>query len=171
MDDPAQFRGGIFFSSHVTVQRLDPQTLAYALVDSPIGMAAWLWERRRAWSDCGGDLLSIHDRDDLCTLASIYWLPPAIGSSFRLYRVQFRNGVAVAPVHDRMPAIAAPTAFAVFPKDLVFIPRALAASATNLQQWTVMPKGGHFGPAEQPGLVIPDLRGVFSLAACQERLR
>jgi pimeloyl-ACP methyl ester carboxylesterase len=156
--------------SHVTVHRLDPQTLAYALVDSPVGTAAWLWERRRAWSDCDGDLLSIHDRDDLCTLASMYWLPPAIGSSMRLYAAQFRHQVSVPKVHDRNPVIAAPTAYAVFPKDLSFMPRAMAASATNLQQWTVMPKGGHFGPAEQPQRVVADLRRFFSLPACRARV-
>lgn len=155
--------------SHFTVQRLDPQTLAYALEDSPVGAAAWLWERRRSWSDPNGDRLL--DRDDLCTLASIYWLPPAIASSFRLYGEQWRNSISLGPVHDRTPVIAAPTAFAVFPKDITFVPLKMAAEATNLQQWTVMPKGGHFGPAEQPDLVIPDLRRFFSLPACQERRR
>jgi len=74
--------------SHITVQKRDPQTLAYAMADSPVGTAAWLWERRRAWSDCGGDVLSVFDRDALCTLASVYWLTGTIGTSFRIYAEQ-----------------------------------------------------------------------------------
>jgi pimeloyl-ACP methyl ester carboxylesterase len=155
--------------SHLTTQRLDPQTLAYALVDSPVGTAAWIWERRRAWSDCGGDLLSIHDRDELCTLASIYWLTGAIGSSLRLYYEQFHDGIQMRTVHDRRPAIAVPTAYAVFPKDMALIPRAVAARNTDLRQWTVMPKGGHFGAAEQPALVVEDLRRFFHRPECIER--
>ena len=147
--------------SHVVVQSNDPQTLAYALVDSPVGTAAWLWERRRAWSDCGGDLLSVHDRDFLCTLASIYWLTRTIGTSLRSYWEHFNSGMPIKPLHDRKPVIEVPTAFAVHPKDVMLVPRSVAAAHTNLQRWTVMPKGGHFGFAEQPVALINELRCFF----------
>jgi pimeloyl-ACP methyl ester carboxylesterase len=146
-------------SSHIAVQTKDPQTLAYALGDSPVGTAAWLWERRRAWSDCDGDVLSVFDRDFLCTTAAIYWLTGTIGTSFRLYFEHFRSGWPLR--HDRSPIVEAPTGIGVFPKDLVFAPRALAERDTNLVRWSMLPRGGHFAPAEQPGLVVKELEEFF----------
>jgi pimeloyl-ACP methyl ester carboxylesterase len=148
-------------SSHLAVHSLDPQTLAYALVDSPVGTAAWLWERRRAWSDCGGDLLSVHSRDFLCTLASIYWLTGTIGTSLRIYWESFHSAAAVRPLHDRKPVIPVPSAFAIHPKELVLVPRSIAAENTNLQRWSMMPRGGHFGFAEQPAALVDELRAFF----------
>jgi pimeloyl-ACP methyl ester carboxylesterase len=145
--------------SHVAVQRTEPQTLAYALVDSPVGTAAWIWQRRRDWSDCAGDLLTVYDRDFLCTTASIYWLTRTIGTSLRIYREHF--GGSWTTLHDRTPVVQAPTAVAVFPKDIVFLPRAVAAATMNVHRWSVMPRGGHFAPAEQPGLVVEELRAFF----------
>jgi pimeloyl-ACP methyl ester carboxylesterase len=147
--------------SHVTVHSRDPQTLAYALADSPVGTAAWLWERRRAWSDCNGDVLQAFDRDFLCTLASIYWLTGTVGSSLRIYFEHFKTGWVPPKAHERTPAIAVPTGYGVFPKDVSHLPRALAAAHTNLRRWTVMPSGGHFGPAEKPALVVNELREFF----------
>ena len=111
--------------SHITVQNHDPQTLAYALVDSPVGTAAWLWERRRAWSDWDDDIFDVMDRDALCTLASIYWLTGTIGSSLRLYNEFFaRTGGMVNPVsHDRQPAIEVPAGYGLFPKEVILVPR------------------------------------------------
>ena len=76
-------------TSHVAVQAADPQTLAYALADSPVGTAAWIWERRRAWGDCDGDVVALMGRDFLCTTASLYWLTNTIGCSFRIYKEHF----------------------------------------------------------------------------------
>ncbi|MBG6120055.1 MULTISPECIES: epoxide hydrolase family protein [unclassified Sphingobium] len=156
--------------SHWTTHRLDPQTLAYALVDSPVGTAAWIWERRRAWSDCGGDLLRVMDRDALCTLASIYWLNGSIASSMRLYWEQFKDGLVSPLSHDRKPVIPVPTGYAIFPKDVAMVPRAVAAENTDLRRWTVMPRGGHFGPAEAPDLVVNELRAFFGAEYCRDRL-
>lgn len=148
-------------SSHLAVHSLDPQTLAYALVDSPVGTAAWLWERRRAWSDCDGDFLSVHSRDFLCALASIYWLTGTIGSSLRLYWESANSAEASRPLHDRKPVIPVPCAYAIHPKEVVLLPRAVTAENTNLQRWTMMPKGGHFGFAEQPLALVDELRVFF----------
>jgi len=148
--------------SHFVVQSSDPQTLAYALVDSPVGTAAWLWERRRSWSDCGGDLLSAYDRDWLCTLASIYWLTRTIGTSLRFYFEHAASGgLPFQPLHDRKPAIDVPCGYAIGPKEVMLVPRKLAAEATNLKSWTLLPKGGHFSFAEQPGLMTEELRDFF----------
>jgi pimeloyl-ACP methyl ester carboxylesterase len=145
--------------SHIAVHTRDPQTLAYALSDSPVGTAAWLWERRRAWSDCGGDVLSVFDRDHLITTAAIYWLTGTISTSLRLYYEHFNH---LPPLlHDRFPVIEVPTGYTVFQKELIFVPRSAAAERTNLARWTVLPDGGHFGPAEQPAAIVNELREFF----------
>ena len=146
-------------SSHSAVQGTDPQTLAYGLADSPVGMAAWLWERRRAWSDCDGDVIGLFGRDFLCTTASIYWLTNTIGTSFRIYKETFMKGWPL--LHDRQPAIAVPTGFLFGPKEVLMLPRALAAAQTNLRQWKITGKGGHFLPSEQPTVVIDEYRRFF----------
>ncbi len=145
--------------SHVAVHSLDPQTLAYALMDSPVGTAAWVWERRRNWSDCGGDIESVFDREHLCTTAALYWCTGAIGSSLRLYHEQFKKPWPL--VHDRQPVMEAPCAFAVFPKDVVHMPRSVLEEHCNLARYTVMPRGGHFAAPEQPELLVEDLCAFF----------
>lgn len=146
-------------TSHSAVHIHDPQTLAYALADSPVGTAAWLWERRRAWSDCGGNVESVFDRDFLCTTASIYWLTNTIGTSFRLYNETFTRGWNLQ--HDRKPSIAVPTGFGISPKELRMLPKSWCEARTNLQRWTIFPRGGHFAPSEHPGQVIPEYRAFF----------
>ena len=152
---------GALSVSHVAAHSNDPQTLAYALVDSPVGTAAWIWERRRAWSDCHGNLLAVHDRDFLCTLASIYYLTRSIGTSLRSYWEHFRSGMPIKPLHDRMPVVEVPCAFAVHPKEVMLVPRSIAAKMTNLRRWTVMPRGGHFGISEAPAGMVGEFRRVF----------
>lgn len=145
--------------SHVTAHTLDPQTLAYGLMDSPVATAAWIWERRRNWSDCGGDVETVFSREHLCTTAALYWCTGAITSSLRLYHEQFSGPWKV--VHDRTPRLEAPTALAVFPKDVVHLPRSVMEEHCDLRHYTVMPVGGHFGAAEQPDLLVEDLRSFF----------
>ncbi len=145
--------------SHVAVQARDPQTLAYALNDSPVGLAAWILERRRAWSDHDGDVFDALSPDFLLTNVMLYWVTESIVSTMRYYWENWHSSVRV--VHDRTPAIEAPTAIAVFPNDLVFVPRKLAEVHTNLKRWTEMPRGGHFAAAEEPDLVVDDIRAFF----------
>ena len=106
-------------------------------------------------------MYSIFDRDFLCTTASIYWLNGSIGTSTRIYHEYFATGGPPAPRRTEQPAITAPTAFAVFPKELLLLPRAWAERITNLTRWSTQPKGGHFAAAEQPELVVADLREFF----------
>lgn len=146
-------------ASHVAVQSQDPQTLAYALNDSPVGLASWLLERRRLWSDHQGDVFDALSRDFLLTSVMLYWVTGSIGSTMRFYWENWRQPRRL--VHDRTPSIEVPTAMAVFPNDLVFVPRRLAEEHTNLARWTEMPRGGHFAAAEEPDLVVDDLRAFF----------
>jgi len=146
-------------SSHIAVHRQDPQTLGMALTDSPMGTAAWIWERRRNWSDCNGDIESVFDRDHLCTTAALYWCTGAINSSLRLYYEHFNKPWPL--VHDRQPVLEAPMAFSVFPKDVVHMPRKVLAEHSNLQRYTVMSRGGHFGAAEAPAEQVEEIRAFF----------
>jgi pimeloyl-ACP methyl ester carboxylesterase len=145
--------------SHLAVQTYDPQTLAWALNDSPVGLAAWILERRRAWSDCDGDVESRFSKDDLLTTISIYWFTRTFHTSARIYADSRRS--RPGPVHDRVPELEVPTAIAVFPQDVVQYPRSVAERHANLQQWTVMPRGGHFAPMEEPELLVEDVRRFF----------
>jgi pimeloyl-ACP methyl ester carboxylesterase len=151
-------------TSHSTVHRNEPQTISYALHDSPAGLAGWILGRRRDWGDwrsAGSDVFDLFDRDFLCTTASIYWHSGSIASSMRIYHDHYTDNSPPPPRHDRTPAIEVPTAFAVFPHELLLLPRGVAERATNLQRWTVMPRGGHYPPAEQPELVVDELRAFF----------
>jgi pimeloyl-ACP methyl ester carboxylesterase len=152
-------QSGPLIRSHVSVHTTDPQTLAYAMSDSPIGTAAWIWERRRNWSDCDGDVERAFDRDHLCTTAALYWCTGAFTSSLRLYFEHFNKPWPL--VHDRKPTVEAPTGFAIFPKDVVQMPRRVAAEHTDLRRWSVMPRGGHFGAAEAPDLIVDEIRSFF----------
>jgi pimeloyl-ACP methyl ester carboxylesterase len=141
--------------SHMAVHSRDPQSLAAALDDSPAGLAAWIVERRRAWSDSRGDVESVFSKDDLLTTLSVYWHTRTIGTSLRFY---WENAQSFwKPAHDRNPPIGVPTGIAVFPEDLVIVPRRAAERGSNLVHWSVMEAGGHFAPAEQPEALIQDM--------------
>lgn len=146
-------------ASHMAVHSMDPQTLAFALDDSPAGLLAWIVERRRAWSDCGGDVLRAFTREHLLTTVSLYWLTRTIGSSLRFYWETARQGWQ--PSHPRQPTIEAPTAMAVLPQDVFPLPRRIVERHANLQHWRVYEKGGHFGPAEAPEEYVEDVRAFF----------
>jgi pimeloyl-ACP methyl ester carboxylesterase len=145
--------------SHVAVHTDDPQTLAWALNDSPAGLAAWIVERRRAWSDCEGEVERRFSKDDLLTTISLYWFTQTFHTSARYYAETFRERPQLA--HDRVPAVEAPTGIAVFPQDLLLLPRSVVAQQANLVHWTVMPRGGHFAPMEEPELLVEDIRAFF----------
>ncbi len=134
-----------------------PQTLAYGLTDSPIGLAAWIVEKFRSWSDCGGDLERRFTKDELLTNISIYWVTGSINSSFLFY---------YDSQHDperRPPArIEVPVGVALFPKENpVTGPREWAEGAYNIVRWTEMPRGGHFPAAEEPELLAREIREFF----------
>ena len=147
-------------TSHMAVHTADPQTLAFALHDSPIGLAAWIVERRRAWSDCGGDVERRFGKDDLLTTLSLYWLTGTIGTSLRFYK-ESMEPTWWSPAHDRAPMIEAPTGVAVFLNEVMLVPKRTAERASNLVHWSVFESGGHFAPAEEPAALIEDVRACF----------
>jgi microsomal epoxide hydrolase len=139
------------------IQGTRPQTLAFGLADSPVGLAAWLIEKFRAWTDCGGNPESAVSRDDMLTNITLYWATGAIGSSFWPY---------YARMHGQWPipegAIAVPTGYVEFPQEILRPPRSVAERVfTNIQRWTVMEKGGHFAALEQPAALAREIREFF----------
>lgn len=143
--------------THMMVHIHEPQTLAWAMHDSPVGQAAWMLHRRRAWSDCGGQVEARFTRDELLTHFSLFWFADCFASSLRFYSSS-RYHAPFPLRHDRQPAIEVPTAIAVLPRELAHIPRALAQAHCNLKQWSVLPSGGHFAAAEEPVLIAQDIR-------------
>jgi pimeloyl-ACP methyl ester carboxylesterase len=139
------------------LQATRPQTLAYGLNDSPAGLAAWIVEKLRAWSDCDGDLERRFTRDELLMHVMIYWVTGTIGSSIRLYRESRATPLALGPGQT----IEVPTAVAVFPLEMPSPPAEWVARGYNLQRWTIMPRGGHFAAMEEPELLAEDIRAFF----------
>ena len=147
------------------IQRTKPQSLAYGLDDSPAGLAAWIIQRWRDWSDCNGDIERRFSKDELLTNVMIYWVTKTIATSFLFYSewndntLQAPKGTNSRPL-DRDEHISVPSAFALFQGGPT---REEAKRAYNLWRYTVMPKGGHFAAMEEPELLVDDLRAFFRL--------
>jgi pimeloyl-ACP methyl ester carboxylesterase len=145
---------------HAVVQVLDPQTLAAGIHDSPAGLAAWLLERRRNWSDCAGDVERVFSQDDLLTSFMLYWATDSFATSARFYRDTWKGGWT--PAHDRTPVIEAPTGVSLFRSDLPpGVSTDWIGSYFNLSFYREHPQGGHFAAAERPGDIVEDLRTFF----------
>jgi pimeloyl-ACP methyl ester carboxylesterase len=143
------------------MQATRPQTLAYGLTDSPVGLAAWIVEKFQRWSDCGGDVESRFTKDDLLANVTIYWVTGAIGSSFWPYYARQHGGWSLADHVRAGGRIEVPTAYAVFPQEIIRPYRALVERSFNLRRFTLMPAGGHFAALEEPELLATDLREHF----------
>lgn len=148
-------------SGYMHIQRTRPQTIAYAMHDSPVGLAAWLIEKRRDWADTGGDVESVFDKDDLLTTVSLYWFTETYLSSAHHYYASGRANLADSLLHDRLPAVDVPVAALQFEGDMIYHPRTWAERQYNIQRWAVEKHGGHFGAAERPDVLVEDLRGFF----------
>jgi pimeloyl-ACP methyl ester carboxylesterase len=146
-------------AAHITTHILDPQTLAYAMHDSPVGMLAWLLERRRSWSDCGGQVERRFSKDDLITTAMIYWITGSFVSSVRYYADSARY--PWQPSHDRSPMFEAPAGITLFLNDGASLPNKERLANYNLHFLKERNSGGHFGPAEEPAAVVEDIRQTF----------
>lgn len=147
---------GMAEGAYGMIQGTKPQTLSYGLNDSPVGLAGWLVEKFRAWSDCNGDVEKRFSKDELLTNLMIYWVTETINSANRLYKETLSLPQMKADEHIDVPA-----AFAIFPKDMVPLPRESAERVFNVQRWTEMPRGGHFAAFEEPELYAEDVRAFF----------
>jgi pimeloyl-ACP methyl ester carboxylesterase len=150
--------------AYALIQSTKPQSLAQGLNDSPAGLAAWIVEKFRAWSDCHGDVESRFTKDELLTHIMIYWVTESIGSSFLTY-YDYANASALIwmkeGVKKWMGSSKVPAAFALFPKDISRPPREWAERFFNVQRWTEMPRGGHFAAMEEPEMLVEDIRTWF----------
>lgn len=144
-------------TAYQRIQGTKPQTLGYGLNDSPVGLAAWILEKFRTWSDCSGDVERRFTKDELLTNIMIYWVTGTITSSMRLYYESMKSR-KFGPPNIRVES---PTAFAVFPGELTRPPRKWAENTYNVTRWTEMPSGGHFAAMEEPELLIDDIRAFF----------
>jgi microsomal epoxide hydrolase len=139
------------------IQGTKPQTLAYGLNDSPAGLAAWIVEKFRTWSDCGGDVERRFTKDELLTNITIYWVTGTINSSTRLYCETMRSGRWSLPGSR----VEVPTGCAIFPKELFRPPRRWAQAQYDVRRWSLLPAGGHFAALEEPEALVAEIRAFF----------
>ncbi len=144
-------------SGYAKIQATRPQTLGYALADSPIGQAAWIVEKFWAWSDSGDDLWSTFTRDEILDNIMLYWLGNAGASSGRLYWESLATGFNP----HRTPIKAG---CSIFPREIFAPPRHwVEKQYTNLVYWSEVDRGGHFAALEQPELFVQEVRNCFAL--------
>ena len=150
------------FREHETgyqqIQGTKPQTLAYGLTDSPAGLAGWIVEKFRTWSDCDGDVERRFSKEELLTNIMIYWVTGTINSSTRLYYE------TLGPSRQKpFPNVTVPTGCAIFPKELYRSPRVWADRRYNVTHWQRYDSGGHFAALEEPVALTSDIRTFFRL--------
>jgi pimeloyl-ACP methyl ester carboxylesterase len=146
-------------AAYQEIQATRPQTLGYALEDSPVGLCAWIIEKFRAWSDCGGDLERSFTRDRLLDNITLYWVTGTAASSCRIYWEMRRVGRGAIP----HAFVSVPTGIANFPGEVTSLPRAWIERRYNVVHWTTPPRGGHFAAMEVPELFVEDVRAFFRL--------
>ena len=145
-------------AAYAAIQGTRPQTLAYALNDSPAGLAAWIVEKFRAWSDCAGDVESVFTLDELLANISLYWFTGSIGASFWPYYARLHGPWPIPPGEQ----VKVPTGYAEFPHEILRPPRVMAEKVyPDIRRWTRMKKGGHFAALEQPEALVAEVQAFF----------
>ncbi len=144
---------GAYAALHAT----KPQTLAFSLTDSPVGLAAWIAEKFRSWTDCDGDLERVVSMDTLLTDISLYWFGGSLNASLRLYKQNRLRPLVFAPGERIIP----PLGMALFPHELPMPPRSWVERVFDVRRWTQMSAGGHFAALEQPELLAGEIRAFF----------
>ena len=144
--------------AYMAMHRTKPQTAAFALTDSPAGLAGWIVEKLRAWSDCDGEIERRFSKDEILTNVTIYWLTRTIGSSMRMYRANSR-----IPPAQLARRVEVPCGFSFFPAEVGrhHPPRRWLDRVANVVRVTEPPRGGHFAPFEEPELYAEELREFF----------
>ena len=141
-----------------TQQATKPQTLSYAMMDSPVGVAAWIIEKFNSWSDTiGNDIETAHTKDELLTNIMVYLVTNTFNTASWIYYGRREEGGRVLSKEKRRVEV--PTGCALFPKEfLSWPPRSYVERVYNVTHWTELSKGGHFGAMEEPELFMKDLR-------------
>lgn len=139
---------------YMSIQSTRPQTLAYGLSDSPAGLAGWIIDKFRSWSDCNGNLEQRFSKDELITHIMMYWVTNTVGSTAHMY---YDNSHSLPP----LGYIGVPTGIALFAGDVLLPPKEWAMRNLNVTRWTTMPRGGHFTAMEEPELFAQDVREFF----------
>lgn len=142
-------------AGYATQQATYPQTLAYGLNDSPVGLAAWIVDKHRAWSDCDGDVEKRFTKDELLTNITIYWVTGTINSSFLFYYDR-QHAQPVPPAPIRVPV-----GVATFPKEIFHYRRDWAERDNNIVRWVDFDRGGHFPAWEEPELLAGEITAFF----------
>jgi pimeloyl-ACP methyl ester carboxylesterase len=144
-------------TGYMAIQSTRPQTLAYGLSDSPVGLAAWILEKFHAWSDLDpGGIATTFGWDRLLDNVMVYWLTNTAGSAARLYAESSRAGTAATDPWNG--TVRVPTGHAVYPFELLQTPRAWAERRYAIVHWSEQPRGGHFAAFERPAAFVDDLR-------------
>ncbi|HZI64941.1 MAG TPA: epoxide hydrolase, partial [Thermoanaerobaculia bacterium] len=125
--------------------------------DSPAGLAAWIVEKFRTWSDCDGDVERAFSRDTLLTNLMFYWAPNSVASAARIYYENARDPAGVV-ARGRVDV---PVGYAEFPREIFRPPRSWVEPHYAIARWTTMPRGGHFAALEEPELLARDIRDFF----------
>lgn len=142
-------------SAYARLQATRPQTIGYALADSPIGQAAWIYEKLTAWSDCNGAAENIFTMDEILDTVMMYWLPNTSASSARLY---WESMASFRPKNVNIPV-----GYSQFPKEITMPPKIWAEKyLQDIFYWNELSVGGHFAAFEQPGLFVNELRSCFA---------
>ena len=140
------------------IQGTRPQTLAFGLTDSPAGLAAWIVEKFRSWTDCDGDPANAVSRDDMLANITLYWCTGAIGSSFWPYHARLHRPWPVPPG----ATVDVPMGYTEFPREILRPPRSVAARMySDIRRWTTQTKGGHLAAMEQPEVLAHEIREFF----------
>ena len=145
------------------IQSTKPQTLGYGLNDSPAGLAAWILEKWRSWSDSGGDLDKRFSRDFLLTTVTLYWVTQTITSSMRDYYDNDNRRIRI--LLGPQEFVSLPTGIALFTNNFVdegTPPREWVERLYNVRRWSPMRYGGHFAAAEEPELLARDIAAFFA---------
>lgn len=150
--------GVVLQNGYRTQQATKPQTLSYAMMDSPVGVAAWIIEKFHAWSDIqNDDVETAHSKDGMLTNIMVYLVTKTFNTSTWIYYGRREEGGRILGTKER-PRVEVPTAAAMFPAEsFPWPPRSYAERLYNITRWTPMPRGGHFSSLEEPDLLVNDI--------------
>lgn len=149
-------RFGTEGSAYFQIQATRPQTLGYALADSPSGQAAWIYEKLAAWSDSNGNPESVFTYDQMLDDIMFYWITDSGASSARMYTENADLTFSSVPVDI-------PAAVSTFPGEIFTTPKSWSERTfSKLIYWNRVAKGGHYAAFEQPGIFVNEVRAAFS---------